>query len=72
MGFLSNFKKLFDKQPDAANANSINIKNDEVAEDMGLPMSEEEKEIVAVICSVGAAKNYKDSQFTIKKIIRTK
>lgn len=31
-----------------------------------------EKEIVAVICSAGAAKNYKDSEFTIKKIIKTK
>lgn len=72
MGFLSSIKKMFDKQPEEANANSINVRNNEVAEYTGLQMSKKEKEIVAVICSAGAAKNYKDSEFTIKKIIKTK
>ena len=73
LSFLDNLRNLFsgqrEEKKEAQEHGQIRVQEEKVE---GLPMTQEEKKVVAIISSVIAANDRPDSEFKVRSIIRTK
>lgn len=72
MSILSYIQNLFNnknKKQEKIENQHIEINEEKVE---GIPMSQEEKEIVSIICGVIAANANPSSEFKVQSIVRTK
>lgn len=72
MSILSNLRNLFNnknKEKIIIEQNQSEIKEEKIE---GIPMTQEEKETVSIICGVIAANACPNSEFKVKSIVRTK